>query len=244
MDKMVLYDWRYRYQSIDEVMAELDNIGKHNFKKQSQQKTVFIQNNQAQTPDRFWAKIGLSIVFTAIFADVIIHNIPQQQETSPQSSINENQLHADYSKLEIMLAEGMWKEADIETENIMLQIADRKSEAWLNAVSISTFPCSDLRKIDQLWVENSNRNFGFSIQKPIYLKTGNQPRKFQEETYKLFGKTVGWYQNERWLEYDELTFNFPGNSPKGHLPAPHRKRTSSAFAPYHYLMDKLIKCDL
>ncbi|MEM1169615.1 MAG: GUN4 domain-containing protein [Cyanobacteria bacterium P01_H01_bin.35] len=153
-------------------------------------------------------------------------------------------LNADYSKLEKLLAEGKWKEADMETENIMLQVANRKSEAWLDNVSISKFPCSDLKKIDQVWVEKSNGSFGFSVQKPIYLETGNKPRNFQEEAYKLFGKTVGWYQNENWLKYDQLAFDFPENSPKGHLPAPHRQRTSAALAPYHYLMDQLIKCNL
>ncbi|MDJ0514769.1 MAG: GUN4 domain-containing protein [Trichodesmium sp. MO_231.B1] len=154
------------------------------------------------------------------------------------------ELPADYSKLEKLLAEGKWKKADRETENIMLQVANRKSEAWLDSVSISKFPCSDLKKIDKLWVENSNGYFGFTVQKLIYLQTGNKPRKFQEESYKLFGKTVGWYQNDNWLKYDELGFNFPENSPKGHLPAPHRERTSAALAPYHYLIDKLIKCNL
>ncbi|MGD1717665.1 GUN4 domain-containing protein [Dapis sp. BLCC M172] len=152
--------------------------------------------------------------------------------------------NADYSKLEKLLAEGKWKEADMETENIMLQVANRKSEAWLNPVSISKFPCSDLKKIDQLWVKNSNGYFGFTVQKPIYLETGNKPINFQEEAYKLFGKTVGWYQKDKWLKYDQLAFDFPENSPKGHLPAPHRQRTSAALAPYHYLMDKLIKCNI
>ncbi|CCQ59603.1 GUN4 domain-containing protein, partial [Crocosphaera watsonii] len=31
------------------------------------------------------------------------------------------------------------------------------------------FPCEDLRIIDQLWVKYSNGQFGFSVQKQIYM---------------------------------------------------------------------------
>ncbi|NEN93922.1 MAG: hypothetical protein F6K48_35600 [Okeania sp. SIO3H1] len=87
----------------------------------------------------------------------------------------------------------------------------------------------------------SNANFGFSVQKPIYLETGNKLGSFQQEFYERFGRAVGWYKNGRWLEYDELVFSL--NSPKGHLPAPHRKRTSSATAKYAFLMDRLAQCN-
>ena len=246
LDKMISDYWQNRYQNVDEVLVELDEFANSNIYNQSKQTTVVIKNNQPKNLNKKWIKIGLGIAFSITLVSIIIYNIPRKNEQLLQSSTvnNETKLNADYSRLEKLLAEGKWKEADMETENIMLQVAERTSEKWLDSVSISKFPCSDLKKIDQLWVEKSDGHFGFTVQKPIYLQTGNKPRTFQEEPYKLFGKTVGWYQNQRWLEYNELAFNLPENSPKGHLPAPHRERTSAGFAPYHYLMDKLIECNL
>ena len=66
----------------------------------------------------------------------------------------------------------------------MLEVGNGKSAAWLAPVSISTFPGSDLKKINQLWVKNSNGYFGFSVQKLIYLETGNKPINFQKKTYR------------------------------------------------------------
>lgn len=170
----------------------------------------------------------------------------KQETPSPSVTRNpdpESELHADYSKLERLFAEGKWEEADREAAKIMLQVAGRQSQAWLDRDSIYKFPCSDLKKINELWVKYSDGHFGYTVQKPIYLETGNKPGTFNGRTYEVFGKRVGWYQNENWLKYDRLTFDL-GNSPKGHLPAPHRKTTSSGFSPYNYLMDRLTQCDL
>ncbi|MFM6912622.1 MAG: GUN4 domain-containing protein, partial [Dolichospermum sp.] len=77
----------------------------------------------------------------------------QQQElkSSLQSSCG-----VDYRKLRDLLAAGKWKEADEETRQVMLAVAKREREGWLNVESIDNFPCADLRTIDQLWVKYSD----------------------------------------------------------------------------------------
>ncbi len=57
--------------------------------------------------------------------------------------------------------------------------------------------------MDDLWVNNSNRNFGFSVQKEIWVKTGNRlginPNDWNDSDYKnylLFASAVGWYNND------------------------------------------------
>lgn len=71
----------------------------------------------------------------------------------------------DYTKLRDLLKEGKWKEADQETNKVMLQATNRVSEKWIDVKNIDNFPCDDLRTINQLWVHYSKGKFGFSVQK-------------------------------------------------------------------------------
>ncbi|MBD2490594.1 caspase, EACC1-associated type [Aulosira sp. FACHB-615] len=119
----------------------------------------------------------------------------------------------DYTLLRDFLKAGEWKEADKETLRVMLKVAGREEDGWLNSISIEKFPCTDLRTIDQLWVKYSNGRFGFSVQKRIWESVG--------EDYEQFGDRVGWrkgmFFNKALLTYNELTFSI--NAPQGHLPA-------------------------
>jgi hypothetical protein len=58
----------------------------------------------------------------------------------------------DYARLRDLLADGRWKDADLETLTVMLKAAGREQEGYLDIKSIETFPCTDLRTIDRLWV--------------------------------------------------------------------------------------------
>jgi len=104
-----------------------------------------------------------------------------------------------YSKLQKLLASGNFKQADQETRKLMLQVANRGQEGWLNDASIQQFPCQDLRAIDQLWVQYSNGQFGLSVQKRIFQEVGKDQDKF--------GESVGW---------SSIVSGF--QPPPGHLP--------------------------
>ena len=121
---------------------------------------------------------------------------------------------ADYGKLLDLLAAGKWKEADEETRIVMLKAAGREKEGWLEIKDIETFPCPDLRILDEIWVQYSNGRFGFSVQKRIYQSLG-VPREYDRKIWHSFGKRVGWRVKDKWLDYNELTFNI--NAPVGHL---------------------------
>lgn len=121
---------------------------------------------------------------------------------------------ADYSKLENLLATGKWKEADLETETVMIQVAGKEKEDWLNVEFINNFPWKDLGAIDLLWVKYSDGRFGFSVQKRIWQEVG---ATIDYETERRLGDRVGWRVNSTWLHYDDLTFSL--NAPTGHLPA-------------------------
>ncbi|NJN09598.1 MAG: GUN4 domain-containing protein [Richelia sp. RM1_1_1] len=79
-----------------------------------------------------------------------------------------------FGELEYFLKRQDWEEADKKTWKLMLFIANREKESSLDIPQVNNFPCSELKKIDDLWVENSGGKFGFSVQKKIWIKTGNR----------------------------------------------------------------------
>jgi len=138
------------------------------------------------------------------------HPLPASEEGELKSSCG-----MDYRKLRDYLAQGKWKEADEETKRVMLAVAKREKEGWLDDEHIDNFPCEDLRTIDQLWVKYSDGRFSFSVQKRIYQGFGGT-RKYDREIWEKFGDKVGWRKGGDWLYYKDITFD--KKAPEGHLP--------------------------
>ncbi|HEY9833728.1 MAG TPA: GUN4 domain-containing protein [Stenomitos sp.] len=116
-----------------------------------------------------------------------------------------------YTELRDLLAQGKWKEADEETLLVMLKVAD-----LLSTRDIETFPCTDLRTIDTLWVKYSKGRFGFSVQKRIWESVGGTPdARYDADVLKRFGDRVKWRVDNNWLV--GLTFT-TDEAPEGHLP--------------------------
>ncbi|MBO3461221.1 AAA-like domain-containing protein [Aetokthonos hydrillicola Thurmond2011] len=112
------------------------------------------------------------------------------------------------------------QQADRLTYQLMLNIAKREKEGYLDYDQINTFSCPALRRIDKLWFNSDNR-FGFRVQKEIWIKTGNrlgikleQWNDKDKENYYRFAKAVGWYDDKvknkttgyrgQYVEYDKL----------------------------------------
>lgn len=91
---------------------------------------------------------------------------------APDDLISERDV--DYTNLRDLLKAGQWKEADQETLAVILKAANREEEEYLNVESIENFPCTDLYTIDQLWIKYSGGQFGFSLQKEIWLGVGGE----------------------------------------------------------------------
>lgn len=129
----------------------------------------------------------------------------------------------DYTRLRDLLKAGKWKEADIETTELIFKIAGRLAEGRLDNESINKLPCVDLRTIDQLWVKYSNGRFGFSVQKQIWQSLGGQPDlnhwkktiKFNQINWQLINY-LGWSKHMILKRYNDLTFSL--DAPPGHLP--------------------------
>jgi hypothetical protein len=138
------------------------------------------------------------------------NNLPHPHPLTP--------LQANYEQLRTFLEAETWKEADLETIRVILQVAKKQKEGWLKAKDIDKFSCSDLCMIDQLWLDASSGQFGFSVQRRIWLDVNGQLGKFDPETFRNFGDCVGWRVNDDWIRhYKELDFS--SGVPEGHFPS-------------------------
>ena len=143
----------------------------------------------------------------------------QSPVREPQSSDDVPLVSAvgvDYTKLRDLLVAKDWKEADLETDKRMLEVAGRESQGWLRVEDVENFPCQDLGTIDKLWVKYSGGKFGFSVQKQIYQDLGGT-KDYDEKVWESFGDKVGWRKGGSWLSYSNLTFS-QGHY-MGHLPS-------------------------
>ena len=122
-----------------------------------------------------------------------------------------------FQNLETLLKAGKWREADLETWELMKKLTKREQEGWLRIEDVKNFPRQELRKMDQLWVKYSNGKFGFSVQKQIWLELGGKLDGEPDwDTFEKLGDRIGWRKNNEWLSYDSYTFST--NALLGHLP--------------------------
>ena len=126
-------------------------------------------------------------------------------------------IHPRYYQLETFLKNGQWREADEETNRLMLQIAGKEADQLLSVEDTQNFPCEDLRTIDKLWVDNSGGKFGFSVQKKVWMECGGIPGQYDWDVYEKFADQVGWRRSRNWLDRSELTFDLE-SSKRAHLP--------------------------
>jgi GUN4-like len=107
-----------------------------------------------------------------------------------------------YEELDNLLENKKWEDADSKTYQMMLFIADREKEKYLDVESIQQFSCPDFKQIDEYWAKNSNGHFGFKKQKEIWIETGNRfdiKDEYTEkdaEAYRRFASRVGWYDEK------------------------------------------------
>lgn len=128
-----------------------------------------------------------------------------------------------YQKLEEYLKNQQWYEADQETWLLMLKVTNREEEGWLSLENIAKFPCDDLLRLDDLWVEYSKKHgyeFGFSVQRQIYVECGgnldfSDP---SDETWDKFCDRVAWQKDGEYMSYPKPFFEKHFISRSGHLP--------------------------
>lgn len=138
----------------------------------------------------------------------------------PTNGFEASEVGADYTSLASMLSEQDFKSADKETNRIMLWVARREKEGWLDFEDINKFPCRDLCTIDQLWLASSGGKFGFSVQKQIWIecggKLGESDFNSNKITWEKFSERLEWKIGDEYVSYDELCWDL--RAIDGHLP--------------------------
>lgn len=132
---------------------------------------------------------------------------------------------ASFERLETLLEEQKWEEADQETLKQLVAIVGQQEEGWLDSASVQQLPCDALRYVDGLWYRSSNGHFGFGVQAQIYRSFGGEPvdsvdvdNKFDDEAYDRFMEHVGWKKKDGAVIFPNVA-TFDISAPQGHLPA-------------------------
>ncbi|WP_235526501.1 GUN4 domain-containing protein [Nostoc piscinale] len=130
-------------------------------------------------------------------AEILIEKIKLPEVVQDDIKFNQEELQVtttiDYGKLQSLLAEYKWQDADIETAKLMLQIMGKSDWNEVYREDILNFSCQAFYNIDQLWQKYSHGYFGFSIQQSIWDEIGGQ---VDYETEKKLGDRWGGARTE------------------------------------------------
>jgi len=148
-----------------------------------------------------------------------------QDTSSNQQSSSSKQSDDKYTKLDKLLKDKKWKDADEETANYIQKIM--RSDGNFSINDFVALPCPDLISIDDLWMQYSDGHFGFSAQAKVWDKYGNPEEN--SPSWTKFGEALGWRQtsarnqpmplfqtSQVWRTYESYIFS--EEAPKGHLP--------------------------
>ncbi|NEO07269.1 AAA-like domain-containing protein [Moorena sp. SIO3I8] len=129
--------------------------------------------------------------------------------------IKDSLLNHFLAELHFFMKSGNWKDAELKNVRIMLYIADREKEGWLDLKHIEQCSCQKLRTLNTLWVKHSDGKFGFSVQKQILDKIIAERGLPKGEYDELLDETwYEWWEKVNW--YAEI-FN-KNKAEEGHLP--------------------------
>ncbi|MEH1786922.1 MAG: GUN4 domain-containing protein [Nostoc sp.] len=138
--------------------------------------------------------------------------IPKIDEIAVTESIASKKLYENYTRLRDLLKANELAKADRETAFLLLNLTNQTHRGKITGDDIIQLPEYDLRTIDQLWQSASERRFGFSVQKEIWIelcqKYNHQPDIYNVDIFSQFIKKVNWD--------DDVIVKY--SAPKGHLP--------------------------
>ena len=123
----------------------------------------------------------------------------------------------DYQPLQQLLAQQDFQGADVVTLQKLCELAGTAAvdRRWIYFTEVESFPVTDLRTIDNLWLMYSQGKFGFSVQRKIWLSVG-------KDFSKLWTK-IDWKSGNTWTRYPK-EFTWDLTAPSGHLPLSNQLR--------------------
>ena len=122
-----------------------------------------------------------------------------------------------------LLSRHDWKAADKATFELMKQIMGGQ----ITVRGLRTFPYGDLKELNGLWVKHSKGQFGFSVQKEIYLKCGGVlDGQYREDAWNRFCATNGWNKISEKYASQQYRYIAKKNVRRGLFPGAWRIRFS------------------
>jgi len=222
LDKMVLYDWRNRYQTVDEVMGELRSVGKSP-----------LSNKRLGIASGI---VALGSVAYIILASIISKGVIEAGQGKD--------VEAMYNRLDALAAAGQWAKADGQNRQLINQIGDQDGDySYISEEEANNFSCEDLQRINKIWTQRSNGKFGYTAQLQVIYGNGDTLEAFRENTqaWRRFAIAVGWKtgtdkDNNGYLSYNDLKFTM--DAPKGHLSTDYKNEK------FDLILTRAARCEL
>lgn len=214
LDKLLQDLPRDRYQYADQVLADLKTIQSAIFSPVISEQKIVSMAEANKLKSQFLEGGKLQGDTDIVLEEALLTSI-SVQKNDLKPTVSDCPLI--YRQLRQLLSERRWKEADVETRKILLQVSSRTEAGWIRAEDFEKFPCQDLCMLDRLWVSCSEGRFGYSVQKQVWESIGGKI-DLDYTIWCKFGDRLGWRRNGNWLNYSDLTFD-QNIAPLGHLPA-------------------------
>ena len=172
-----------------------------------------------------------------------LQNLPEQVTQIQQQLLRVADVYR-YEKLQSLLAEGQWSEADVETIGLIISLSEQPELELIRPEDIQHIACSELQVIDRLWSKYSNGRFGFGVQVKFYQELGGSIETTIEQDNKLiqqWGERLGWRKDGKWLKCKDLDYSL--NAPEGCHPSrwwnsPYGSKMTN------YFLARLLNCEL
>ena len=129
-----------------------------------------------------------------------------------------------YKPLYECLISNNFKQANQLTQNYLNKLAglqQNHQRQWLYFTDVLSLPAQDLQTIDKLWKFYSAGQFGFSIQRQIWLHNN--------KNWEQFWHQIGWKINKKNIRYPH-EFTWDSTAPTGHLPLSNQLRGVQVLA--------------
>jgi GUN4-like len=184
-------------------------------------------HNNRLTFDRFIAIATLVLTLISLINGLfplqtksILGNLPFQEKFDPKLISGS----IDYNRLNNLLADKRYKEANEETskivvENILGKTSDRENISTSDIEG--RLKRKDIQIVDELWNKHSSNYYGFNIQSCLWRKINKQnPSSPNENVISLF-QEIKWIDNNLRVNISEMNFDdAKSDKPmiKGYLP--------------------------
>jgi hypothetical protein len=171
-----------------------------------------------------WSTIAQGKAYQLLYESALESARAWLQEKFPQGIVPlKSEAGVDYQELQSLLAQRQWQAADKLTNLKLCELAGPTAlqRQWLYFTDVPAIPTPDLQLIDRLWLVHSEGQFGFSVQRELWLAVNRNWDK-------LWPK-IGWKSGINWTRYPG-SFTWSLAAPRGHLPLSNQLRGVRAIA--------------